>query len=696
MQYRQYQNFDEKRRALEDCLNAWPPTMKIPGVLEVSHGRCGSNELHRIVDSFYEGVDGKPGFQLLDQEQDPPLTVDYWQIPETTRYYFFSVFDRDIHRLQYPVLLWMLQQCQKVVYLNREDHLMRALSLMYADRVAAEARDAEPMPDSIIYTEPVCVTKLDNRIFESCLETELIKLLVTQFVPASQLFHIRHHALYHASTMQTLRELVAFLGAPQITDVSLGVYKTLQVAQIVNADEICERYNRKLIELPFWLPEDLRDEAFVKEVTDAYQNLLLANLPEEQALAFISQLETQPSLGVEEKEPERERKTFTIKLSQGISRRFDIPKDARFYLDAIPSTATWVAEEEFMGLPSPESYLQMLDDRWETLSTADDAIPSCYNDLLRVADIQSNRVGEYEWVCGFSVFFLKDSGMSDYTVLPDAHNRLLEGVDALSSYDERCPKTLLRFYVSKEVWERLAKTGVLYRPHTEFYQMAYPSEETQLGVIWRFLCLSDTDFEWAIQADCAPDEDWVFSRIAHWSRAEFKQWLSVDEFSTREFPIAGEYLFFDGNWKMGNLKFKEYVDSIFCRVDYHDFLSGGGVVTRPKKMPDIEKLILRYLYERSRPNVFYHAAADKWTSMWVHARQIPHGWEGFGYDQGFWRYLKKALPMRHEIHAQSLAFLRLETLPDDYLTKRIVSQLIAEGSEFVHIHTHEPVFNLIG
>ena len=61
-----------------------------------------------------------------------------------------------------------------------------------------------------------------------------------------------------------------------------------------------------------------------------------------------------------------------------------------------------------------------------------------------------------------------------------------------------------------------------------------------------------------------------------------------------------------------------------------------------------------------------------------------------------WRFLKKMMPVRHIIHSQSTDHIKQFNIPENHIMKRIVSQLISEGSEFVDIETQAPIFNLQG
>ena len=369
---------------------------------------------------------------------------------------------------------------------------------------------------------------------------------------------------------------------------------------------------------------------------------------------------------------------------------FDLKANQKFYIDEIPESAKWRHWGAFYDLPDLEQQIYLLDDRWNRL---DDDVPSWTQELTEIQDIHRNSDRDaYEWVCGFSVFFLKKvhnpRTEHAHRALPETHDRLIKGVQELVEYPDRCPEMVLRFYVSPEVFDVLADKGILYdAKNTEFYKMAYNSEESIIGATWRMLCLSDIQFEWAIEADCAPydtNEAWIYDRIKGSSRDFFKRWLT----EKKGFNWAGEFLFHEPNWT------ERQEELVIGNMENFDFLSGGGIVTHPNEMLNVETIIAGYVSERLNPFVFYHAGENVVSKVNLRTSAVPLGWEGFGPDQEMWRFVKKMMPVRHLIQSQSTDWMWQNPLPEDYFTKRIVSQLISEGSEFADIHTQAPIFNL--
>ena len=300
----------------------------------------------------------------------------------------------------------------------------------------------------------------------------------------------------------------------------------------------------------------------------------------------------------------------------------------------------------------------------------------------------------YEWICGFSVFFLKyvTEAQTGHLgrVTTEKHENLIQGVRELIEFPERCPETLLRFYVSSEAWERLSQEGLLHAKDVEFYKMVYSSEDSQLGSIWRMLALFDKEFQWAIETDVGVGEKWILARIADWDRQLFYDWLEKN--TGRDWAWAGEYLFFDRNFSNEQLLFHEKHGA--WNISQFDYLSGGGIVARPQRMPSVESVIHRHLAERPLYLTYYHADKDVWCQFPGYEHQVPLGWEGWGCDQAIWAFLKKILPVRHIVHEQSLTHIKeiAPTLSNTHIMFRLINQLQKEGSEFVHWKTLEPIF----
>lgn len=369
----------------------------------------------------------------------------------------------------------------------------------------------------------------------------------------------------------------------------------------------------------------------------------------------------------------------------------------KFYLDEIPKTASFLRPEAFIKLPDLSRYMCMLDDRFTSLDEIKiDRKTSHFQEFLEVEDVQSNyEKSQYERVCGFSVFFLKKLTCfweeDKERVSSETHQKRLESVREITQFDGRCPQTLLRFYVSPEVWDCLAKNSTLYAPGTEFYKMQHPSEDTQLGVIWRMLCLDDTVFEYAIQTDCET-KAWCLDRFCYWSYDKYKNWIEPK--GRQHYPWAGSYLIFIHNWGFKNELPEESGNPIWNPTNY-DFVSGGGIMTRTEKMPSIQSVICQYISKRTQSITLYHADTDNYTVMANHFTPIPAGWEGFAFDQELWRLVKKVFPLRHYVYNTVGEEINNPDLPDDFMTKRLISQLISEGCEFWDEDKDRPFFNLI-
>ena len=671
-----YESYEEKIAELESIYGTWPPPFDPVWAVQVSQGRCGSNGLWNIVNSFFEGAIMDPTFEEMDDiSRTPDISQKNWVPENGQKYLYYNIHGRGSNRIHFPVFFWFLMNSPKIVHLTRGDHLTRGISIFYANIIYdayIETGDKnylnQPDKSAKLYKHPIDFDKVDNYIKISFIEIETIKSIVSEFVSEDRGLRVTHQELFHTNVLNTLRSIAQFLECDTInSSATIRLHKETRYHLIPNIDEVMEHYKRDLSEQDFWLPEDFDIDSAQNEIEEDVKKLIKLNI----------KVNPHPSFNVGTQK----------------SNAFDIKADQKFYIDEIPVSARYLSHPNFSKLGNLERELYMLDDRWSTLDFAPDKSYSHFQSLTEVTDIQSNRERDsYEWVCGFSVFFLKETGNPDdaHRTLPESHEKLIRGVHQLTRYSDKCPNTLLRFYVSHEVWERLARDGILYRPGTEFCKMAADSETSQLGTIWRSLCLSDTEFEWAIQADCGADEDWIFARIAHWDREKFKSWLSPN------FPWGSEFLFWEHNWYT-----EKHPDNFndthhYWNLANFDFLSAGSIVTRPEKMPDIEKCIWKYFQSGYSPQTFYHASANAWSVTHQKSAFLPYGWEGFAFDQEIWRYLKRMMPVRHIIHSQSTDRIKQFNMPANHIMRRIVSQLISEGSEFVDIGTQAPIFNLQG
>ena len=676
MDFKEYGNYHEKIDEIKKHLGAWPPPFDPPWCVQVSTARCGSNALWNMVKSFlHEDAIGNPIYGRM--ETDGPDAN--WAPDPGRKYFYYNIFDFDPHRLHFPIFIWMLQHCPKVVFLHREDHFTRMISLYYADIIndrfpKGSIEKANFYPE--IFSEPIDIDHFNNLLHSSLFKIEMLKRIVEEFVDADRLHEVKFSDLYHHRTLQTLAELADFLEQDrhQLKVQTLVQRETLH-DRIPNLDELLDMFHRDSIsERDYWVPEDIDMDSVHEEVDTAIEELIRLNTSHQidKKINFRIKSNNTPS---------------------GDTFHFNLPANQRFYIDEIPKGAIYLRNAEFAELPDMYENLYVLDSRWEDLEPP---IDSHINEFLEVTDIHSNRSRQYKWVCGLSAFFLKvlDRFQDDHVrrTQPETHNKLIEGVRAMIEYEDRCPETLLRFYVSPEVWERLAQEDLLNSESTEFYKMAYHSEDSQIGTIWRMLALFDKEFEWAIEADVAPDEQWIFARIAHWDRHTFYDWIEKN--TEQAYAYAGEYLIHTENYSAAQHSFC-WDDDYWDTGDF-DFISAGGIVTRPERMPSPESVIHRHIMERPLNSTFYHAGEHVWCQFPCYMHQIPLGWEGWGCDQEVWGRLKKILPGRHIIHDQSLDYIRNESpvTSNNHILRRLLSQLHAEGNEFVHWKTLEPVFNI--
>ena len=668
-----YESYEEKIAELESIFGTWPPPFDPVWAVQVSQGRCGSNGLWNIVKSFFKGAIGDPTFEEMDApNRTPDISQRNWVPENGQKYLYYNIHGRGSHRIHFPILFWFLMNSPKIVNLTRGDHLTRAISIFYANKIYQTYIETgnenflnQPDKSAKLYKDPIDFDEVDHCIRISFIEIETIKSIVSEFVSEDRGLRVTHQELFHTNVLNTLRGIAQFLECDTLnSSATIRLHKETRYHLIPNIDEVMEHYKRDLSEQDFWLPEGFDIDSAQNEIEEDVKKLIKLNIKVKPCPSF--------NVGTQK------------------SNAFDIKANQKFYIDEIPVSARYLSHPNFSKLGNLEREIYMLDDRWSTLDFTPDKSYSHFQSLTEVTDIQSSRERDsYEWVCGFSVFFLKETGNPDdaHRTLPESHEKLIKGVHQLTRYSDKCPNTLLRFYVSPEVWERLARDGILYRPGTEFCKMAADSETSPLGTIWRSLCLSDTEFEWAIQADCGPDEDWILARIAHWDRHKFKSWLSPN------FPWSSEFLFWEHNWYT-----EQHPDNFndYWSLANFDFLSAGSIVTRPELMPNIEKVIWKYFQSGYSPCTFYHASENAWSVLHQKPAFLPYGWEGFTFDQEIWRYLKRMMPVRHIIHSQSTDRIKQLNIPEDHIMRRIVSQLISEGSEFVDIETQAPVFNLQG
>ena len=405
---------------------------------------------------------------------------------------------------------------------------MRGISIYFADIL----NDLTPKHTEAnnylkdIYSEPIDIAYLQDRIRRYIIECETLTKVVRKLVDPSRLLEVKFSDLYKYRTFQTLRDIADFLEQDihYKSEVKTRFYKETHYDKIKNLGEVMQAFGR----------EDMEErEHFIPPIYNAQE---ISDKSEEIA-DYIIETNMPPE------------KTILGTMPKGEPASAKVQAAGVFYLDKIPDTAKYLRAKEFAVLPDMYENLHILDPRWNAFDTE---TPSYLNEFFEVTEIQSNREqNAYNWICGFSVFFLKYTMESQTEhqgrIISEIHEKLIQGVRSLIEFPDRCPETLLRFYVSAEAWERLAAENLLHSEGTEFYKMAYPSEDSQLGTIWRMMALFDKEFAWAIQTDVptkpAREDEWVYARIADWGRQTFKDWLEKN--TGQDWAWVGEYLFCD-------------------------------------------------------------------------------------------------------------------------------------------------------
>lgn len=681
--------YAEKIEKLKNIFGQWPPP-GTPWCLQVGGGRSGTNSLfdtvksllgeNRVTNACFENIYNVDTQEAsIDSIYHQDKTVNTYQ----DQYLLYNIHRfgsvDNIESLHFPLFLHWLEISPKVIFIGRQDYFLRGLSIYFAD-ILTNLPERFRLKHEKIYDDPIDIEYLKKRLFRYILENEALIKLIRRIVCPSRLCKVMFSDLYVHRTFETLWKIFDFLDVERtfLLEAKVRIYKETVYDKINNLSEVMEFFGRTDLE---------EKEHFIPEVYD-FQEI------SDKSDALVSQI-------IENNMPQQKGdllKKTPLMGPKSASLPDKIQEAGVFYLDEIPDSACYLKTEDFSVLPDMYENVHMLDPRWSSLDTK---IPSHINEFFEVADIASNAEGSHKWVCGFSVFFLKY--VMDWQTehlerkTAEKHENLIQGVRKLVEFPDRCPETLLRFYVSPEAWEWLAKEELLNAKDVEFYKMAYPSEDSQFGTLWRMMALFDKRFQWAIETDVptkpGQEDDWVYARIADWDRQLFYDWLEKN--TGQDWAWAGEYLFCDKNFTNDRHVFHDKHRA--WDISLFDFISAGGIVTRPERMPKVESVLHQHLAERPLHFTFYHADRDAWCQFPGYEYQIPLGWEGWGIDQAIWAFLKKVLPVRHIVAEQSLTHIE-ETAPKlskDHLMFRLINQLQQEGSEFVHSETLEPIFTLV-
>ena len=276
-EYQEYDNYEQKIEKLEQIFGQWPPPFDPFYAVQISQGRCGSNALYGIVKSFFQGGTDATHFE----EMDDPQFSDINFIPNLEKkYFYYNVHDVRPHRLHFPFMFWILRNSPKVVYLVRQDHLMRAISIFYANMEASLYPHGQRFKHfDEVCQNPVDMVKLDRLIRNSVDTIERVKRLISKFVSEDRLLLISYYDLYHANTLKTVSQLMHFLEPePRQTRFAINMDRHTQHELIPNLKEVSDRYDREVSEQPYWVPKDLNIDEINTEIDKWFEEMVRLNV----------------------------------------------------------------------------------------------------------------------------------------------------------------------------------------------------------------------------------------------------------------------------------------------------------------------------------------------------------------------------------------------------------------------------------
>ena len=290
--------------------------------------------------------------------------------------------------------------------------------------------------------------------------------------------------------------------------------------------------------------------------------------------------------------------------------------------------------------------------------------------------------GKFEALRSISLFNLNGVPNDNY----------IDGVEhQVRNVQPNCPEILFRYYISGEMWEVVAKRGLIRLPGVEFVKMRHSSKHSRIGTFWRFMGLNDNRFEIVFTSDV---EGYEFNLTMETLRTLIKN---------RDKPIdlCGSILFL--REEMDYLKEGSQEDElqIFNYTDLHgdgifiqpisslnrfsgkDIIRGGG-----NPLPELVPLICEYLASTPQQRI-YHPRTNQWTVFQECEPRLGAGQYGF-MNEFFFRFLTKVVPMRMTILKNRYApLVRIfQRYGEECLLRRLYHQLSAEGHEIVSLQ-HE-------
>ena len=360
-----------------------------------------------------------------------------------------------------------------------------------------------------------------------------------------------------------------------------------------------------------------------------------------------------------------------------------------FYISKLPSGAEYCSRDVLTEIYAPDTdrilnEIQVVDDRW----TVEDIDRICETpprpELAAFFEIEDwHETGEtYEVLRSMSLFSLNGVPIDAY----------IDGVEnQVRNIQPSCPDILFRYYVSGEMWDALAKRGLIGLPGAEFVKMRHSSSYSRMGTFWRFLGLNDNRFKIAFTGDV--DDLYEFAPSI-WELEK------LTEDREKPFDLFGCVLFL--REEMEYLNSQKNDIQLFVYTDLHgdgifiqsvsslnrfggkELIRGGG-----NPLPDLVPLICEYLASPPQQRI-YHPQSHRWA---LFQEREPHSGAGpLGFMNEFFpRFLTKTVPMCMLLTEERYgAFLRvLRRYGVDCLIYRLYHQLSVEGHEIVIAHSND-------
>ena len=360
-----------------------------------------------------------------------------------------------------------------------------------------------------------------------------------------------------------------------------------------------------------------------------------------------------------------------------------------FYISQLPAGAEYCSRHGLTEPYAPDmdqilNEIQVVDDRW----TADDIHRICETPprpelgaFFEIEDWHETKE-TYEVLRSMSLFSLSGVAVDKY----------IDGVEhQVCNIQPNCPDILFRYYVSGEMWDALAKRGLIGLPGAEFVRMRHSSSYSRMGTFWRFLGLNDNRFKIAFTGDVDDFDDYTPS-IWELNTLTENRGKRIDLFGSVLF-LREEMEYLDG--EKDELQFFVHTDlhgdgifiqsvSSLNRFGGKELIRGGG-----NPLPDLVPLICEYLASPPQQRI-YHPGTNRWALFQEREPRLGAGPFGF-MNEFFPRFLTKTVPMCMLITKERYyAFLRiLRRYGVDCLLHRLYHQLSREGHEIIVTHASD-------